>query len=141
MGVYINLDRQKEAMLADQRICVLKENLFFCKRICPGTAPKGGIIGNPVKIGSGPATVSSDDPRYGLGKTLPTLPVSASGSPATVIKMGRHGRKDDLQARRPARIRPAVSSTVKKAEASVYMRIIKTFNPRPSLYGRGFFCF
>jgi hypothetical protein len=107
----------------ERRFVLLQENL---SRYHP---QQGGIIGNPVRIGSGPATVSSDDPRYGLGKMLPEIP--ASGSQATVIKMGRRGRKDDLQARRPARMRPALSSTVKKAEVYVYVRIIKTFNPRP----------
>ncbi len=132
-------------MLADHRICVLSNDLFFCRRkrsfisiICPGASPRGGIRGNPVKIGSGPATVSSDDPHYGLGIS-PALPTPDPGSPATVHTMGRHGREDDLQARRPARVRPAASSTVKKAEVSVYMRIIKTVNPRPHSCGRGFF--
>jgi hypothetical protein len=145
---YISLDRRKEAVLADQQICVSISDLFFCRRkrslisiICPGTALWGGIIGNPVKIGSGPATVSSDDPLYGPGTRLTLVAMSSSGFPATVIMMGRHGRKEDLQVRRPARVRPALSSKAKKAEVSVSMRIINAFNPRPSFYGRGFFWF
>ena len=118
-------------MLALQRNSNFGKYLFFCKRICLGAAPLGGTIGNPVRIGSGPATVSSDDPRYGLGMMMPALQAPGSESLATVVMMGRHGRKDDLQARRPARIRPALSSTVKKAEVSAYVRVIKTFNPRP----------
>ena len=138
---YINLDRRKEAVLADRWICVSTSDLFFCKRICPGTALWGGIIGNPVEIGSGPATVSSDDPLYGPGTRLTLVSMSGPGFPATVVMMGRHGRKEDLQARRPARVRPALSSKAKKAEISVSMRIINTFNPRPSFHGRGFFWF
>jgi hypothetical protein len=52
--------------------------------------------------------------------------------------MGRHGRKSDLQARRPARIRPAAASKAKRAEIYIDMRIINTFNPRPKFCGRGF---
>ena len=61
-----------------------------------------------MKIGSGPATVSSDDPRFGLGTVFPALFKPGSGLPATVMMMGRHGRKDDLQDRRPARVRPVI---------------------------------
>ena len=129
----ITLDGKRKTMLPVSRNGCCEKYRFFYKSCCLGTAPSGGTIGNPVKIGSGPATVSSDDSLYGLGKIIPVLQAPGSGMPATVVRMGRRGRKNELQARRPARISSALSSTVKKAESFGLVRIIKTFNPRSYL--------
>ncbi len=126
----ISLDRKRKAMLPISQNGCWEKYRFFYKSCCSGAAPSGGIIGNPVRIGSGPATVSSDDSLYGLGKLMPILQVPGSEMPATVVTMGRRGRRNELQARRPARISSALSSTVKKAEGVGLIRIIKTFNPR-----------